>query len=275
MTYITADDVRRASGAPTSLITDTLINAAIVIIEAEMKRWMNTAFVPTVRIDHLRGNGIHRMFTMKNPLLSVRALTVNDSTTVTPAYLDWTKESGKVILNNSAESSVFTQGENNTFIKYLYGLLEESTTNTTLSTATTAGSTVSMTVGSISGFADEDWVEIYGMDGKQEVAQITGTPGAGIIIVDQLVQTHAADSVIVKLQIPYYIKRYMEIEAAIYVAVYAIGGTYTFNTSYSIGDLTVNKGEPYPQWREVIQRMINERKMRRNTIRIRPSILVD
>lgn len=275
MTYITADDVRRASGAPSSLITDTLIEAAIVIVEAEMKRWMNTAFVPTVRIEHRDGNSIHRMFLMKNPLLSVRELTVNTSTTVSPAYLDWTKESGKILLGNTAESPTFVQGTNNTFIKYLYGLLEESTTNTTLSTATTAGTTVSMTVASISGFADEDWVEIYGMDGKQEVAQISGTPGAGVIIVDQLVQTHAADSVIVKLQIPYYIKRYMEIEAAIYVAVYAIGGTYTFNTSYTLGDLTVNKGEPYPQWREVIQRMINERKMRRATIRIRPSILVD
>ena len=275
MTYITADDVRRASGAPTSLITDALINSAITIVEAEMKRWMNTSFTPETRIERRNGNSLQRMFTMKNPLLSVRALTVNDSTTVTPSYLDWVKNSGKVMLSNSAESSTFVRGMNNTFIKYLYGLLEESTTTTTLSTATAVGTTVSMTVASITDFADEDWVEIYGMDGKQEVAQISGTPALGVIIVDQLVQTHAADSVIAKLQIPYYIKRYMEIEAAIYVAVYAIGGTYTFNTSYSIGDLNVNKGEPYPQWREVIQRMINERKMRRETIRIRPCILVD
>jgi len=275
MSFITADDVRRASGAPASLITDALINEAITIIEDEMKRWMNTAFVPTVRIEHRDGNSLPRMFTMKNPLLSVRALTINDSTTITPAYIDWSKQSGKLILSNAAEGGSFIQGTNNTFIKYLYGLLEDSTTNTSLSTATVAGTTVSMTVGSISGFADEDWVEIIGMDGKREVAQITATPATGAIVVDQLVQTHAVDSTITKLQIPYYIKRFMEIEAAIYVAVYAIGGTYTFNTSYSIGDLSVNKGEPYPQWREVIQRMINERKMRRATIRIRPSILVD
>ena len=275
MSFITADDVRRASGAPASLITDALINEAITIIEDEMKRWMNTAFVPTVRIEHRDGNSLPRMFTMKNPLLSVRALTINDSTTITPAYIDWSKQSGKLILSNAAEGGSFIQGTNNTFIKYLYGLLEDSTTNTSLSTATVAGTTVSMTVDSISGFADEDWVEIIGMDGKREVAQITATPATGAIVVDQLVQTHAVDSTITKLQIPYYIKRFMEIEAAIYVAVYAIGGTYTFNTSYSIGDLSVNKGEPYPQWREVIQRMINERKMRRATIRIRPSILVD
>jgi len=275
MTYITAADVRRASGAPSSLISNTLINEAIAIVESEMKRWMNTAFVPTQRIEHRDGNSLSRMFTMKNPLLSIRALTINDSTSITPAYIDIEKQSGKMTLSREAEGGTFVQGTNNTFIKYLYGLMEYSTTETTLSTATVAGTTVSMTVADITDFADGDWVEVLGMDGKQEVAQISGTPALGVIIVDQLVQTHEADSSITKLQIPIYIKRFMEVEAAIYIAIYAIGGTYTFNTSYTLGELTVNKGEPYPQWREVIQRMINERKMRRATIRIRPSILVD
>jgi len=275
MTFITAADVRRASGAPTSLITDALINSAIEIVESEMKRWMNTAFVPTQRIDHMDGNSLPRLFTLKNPLLSVRALTLNSSTSITPAYINWEKQSGKVVLSSSAEGATFVYGQNNTFIKYLYGLLEESTTDTTTSAVSAAGTTVSLSVASITGFADADWVEIYGIDGKQEVAQISGDPAGTTIIVDQLVQAHASGSTVVKLQIPVYIKRYMEIEAAIYVAVYAIGGTYTFNTSYSLGELQVNKGEPYPQWREVILRMINERKMRRETIKIRPSIMVD
>jgi len=275
MTFITADDVRRASGAPASLITDALINEAITIIEDEMKRWMNSAFVPTQRIEHRNGNSLPRMFTMKNPLLAVRALTINDSTSITPAYLYIEKQSGKITLSKDAESGTFTDGTSNTFIKYLYGLMEESTTNTTSTADTTAGSSVSMTVSSITGLADGDWLEIYGMDGKREVAQISGDPATGAIVLDQLVYSHESGSIVVKLQIPYYIKRFMEIEAAIYVAVYAIGGTYTFNTSYSLGELSVNKGEPYPQWREVIQRMINERKMRKATIRIRPSILVD
>ena len=275
MTYITADDVRRASGAPTSLITDALINSAITIVEKEMERWMNTAFKPTLKIEHRDGNALPRLFTLKNPLLSVRALTLNTSTSITPAYLNWEKQSGKIQLSVDAEAGNFITGQNNTFIKYLYGLLEDSTTRTTTTAASTAGTTVSLSVASITGLADEDWVEIYGMDGNQEVAQISGTPTGTTIVVDQLVQAHASESEVVKLQIPYFVKRYMEIEAAIYVAVYAIGGTYTFNTSYSLGELQVNKGEPYPQWREVILRMINERKMRRETIKIRPSIMVD
>ena len=275
MTFITVADVRRACGAPTSLISNTLIEGAIDIVESEVKRWMNTAFVPTQKIEHSDGNALPRMFTLKNPLLSVRALTLNSSTSITPAYINWEKQSGKVVLSSSAEASNFVSGQNNTFIKYLYGLLEESTTDTTTSAVSAAGTTVSLSVASISGFADDDWVEIYGMDGKQEVAQISGTPAGTTIIVDQLVQAHASGSSIVKLQIPVYIKRFMELEAAIYVAIYAIGGTYTFNTSYQLGDLQVSKGEPYPQWREVILRCINERNMRRSTIKIRPCIMVD
>jgi len=275
MTYITADDVRRASGAPKSLISDTLIDGAITIVEKEMERWMNTAFKPTQKIEHRDGNALPRLFTLKNPLLSVRGMTLNTSTSITPAYLNWEKQSGKVELSNDAEAGNFTSGQNNTFIKYLYGLMEYSATSTSTTVASTAGTTVSLTVVSITDFSDEDWVEIQGMDGKQEVAQISGDPVGSTIIVDQLVQAHESGSSIFKLQIPEYIKRFMEIEAAIYIAIYAIGGTYTFNTSYSLGELTVNKGEPYPQWREVIQRMINERKMRKATIKIRPCIMVD
>jgi len=275
MSFITAADVRRASGAPTSLISDDLIDQAIALVEVEMERWMNTKFIPTVRIDHMNGNGLVRMFTRKNPLLSVRGLTLNNSTIIDPANIVWNKPSGKITIGKNAGAGSFVPGLNNTYIKYLFGMLDDTSTETTLTIATIAGTSISMTVGSETGFADQDWVEIRGMDGNKEVAQISGTPTSSTIVVDQLVQTHSAESTIMKIAIPSTIKRYMEIESAIYIAIYAIGGTYEFNTSYQLGELQVNKGEPYPQWREVIQRMINERKMRAARIKIRPSIMVD
>jgi len=275
MTYISATEVRNRSGAPTSLITDVQITQYITEVEAEMARWINTAFTPKQTIEIVDGKGTSRMFTKKNPLLSVRAMTLNDSTSITPSYIDWYKPSGKMVLSKSAESSTYTQGHQNTFIKYIYGMVEETTTDTTLSTASTSGTTVSLTVASITGFADEDWVEIYGMDGNKEVAQISGTPATSTIIVDQLVQSHAADSVIVKLQIPEHIKTYMLIEASISAAINAIGATYTFNASYSLGDLQVTKGVPYTHWRESVEKLLKERNMRQSRIKPRPSILVD
>jgi len=275
MTFITATEVRNICGAPTSLISDTVMEQYITEVEAEMARWINTAFVPTVKIDIVDGNSTFRKFTSKNPLLSVRALTLNTSTTVTPSKINWTKASGMIRLGADAESATFISGIQNTFIKYLYGMLEESSTTTLSTAAVVVGTNVTIGVSSITGFADEDWVEIYGMDGKREVAQINATPSGTDIVVDQLVQGHASGSVVVKLQIPEHIKKYMLIEAGICAGINAIGATYTFNASYQIGDLQVTKGVPYTHWRESIEKLLKERNMRQSRIRPRPSIMVD
>ena len=273
-TYITTADVRRSSGAPTALISDADISSFIDNVEKEMEKWVNTKFTPTTRIDILDGNGTYRIFTRKNPLLSIRALTTNDNAE-TPANIRWYKQSGKVQLKGDADAGIFLAKEQDTKIQYLYGLLEETSTETTTSAVSTVGTSISLTVSSISGFADNDWCEIIGVDGNQEVFQISGDPAGSAIVADQLVKTHVSGSRLVKIDVPEYIKRYMEIEATIAVAINAIGSTYTFNTSYTIGELTVNKGEPYPQWREVIIRALNERKMRKDRIKIRPAIMVN
>ena len=64
----------------------------------------------------------------------------------------------------------------------------------------------------------------------------------------------------------------MECEAAIYVAINAIGATYTFNASYQIGELSVTKGVPYTHWRESVSQMLKERENLRRLIKPRPYI---
>ena len=110
--YITASDVRIASGAPSSLISDTHIEHAIDLVEKEMERFMNTRFVPTQKIDVFDGNDTNRMFTSKNPVLVVRALKVDDDS-ITPSTLDVYKESGMVNLGDGAESGTFLEGVKN------------------------------------------------------------------------------------------------------------------------------------------------------------------
>ena len=273
MTYISVTDVRRASGAPSSLITDAYITSIIEVVEGEMERWVNTKFTPTQTIQTLDGSGSNRFFTHKNPLLAVRGLNTND-TDITLTSIKIYKESGKIELGEDSETAQFLAKSQDTKVKYLYGLLEESSTNTTSSAATTAGTDVEISVVSESGFSDEDWVEIYGMDGNREVAQINTDPTTGVIQVDQLVLTHESGSTVVLLQIPYYIKRYMEIEAALAVAINAIGATYTFNASYSLGELSVVKGVPYTHWQSSVEKLLKERNMRKDRIKIRPHIVV-
>ena len=273
-TYIDADDVRRACGAPTSLISDADINSAIDIVEPLVERMMNTKFTPTTAIETQDGTNKGSTFTAKNPLLGVRYLEIND-TSIDLDDLNIYQPSGMISLKNTAGTSIFLVKEKNVIIKYLYGMLNETSTSTTTSAAASAGSSVSVAVTSSASFTAEDWIVIYGTDGNREHAQISAIADSTHVTLDQIGQDHASGSLVVEVLIPYYIKRMMEIEAGIYVAINAIGSTYTFNTSYTLGELTVNKGEPYPQWNSVFQRMQSERKYLNSLIKIRPSIVVN
>jgi hypothetical protein len=173
--YVTVASVRRTVGIATDEINDTNVEATITECEPQVERYLNTSFVPVERIDILNGNGTLRIYTMKNPLLSVRELKI-DGTAVDVDDLAISKGSGRMELLDTASISVFKEKTNSVVVKYLHGSLVESSTSTTLSTATIAGTNVSMTVGSITGLADNDWLEIYGMDGYREVFQINGTP---------------------------------------------------------------------------------------------------
>ena len=276
MTFITVDEVRNRSGAPSTLVTDAQITQFIAQVEAEMARWLNTKFVPTETIEIRDGNSLSRIFTRKNPLLSVRALTSNDSTSLTPSTLHWHRPSGKISLASGAETGTFVHGSQNTFIKYIYGFVEEDEdVKTTTNADISVGTSVTVTVVDSTGIAVDDWVEIYGMDGKKEACKVTDTPSVNTLVLDQVVKTHESGSVVAKLTIPEYIKTYMMIEAAICVAINAIGATYVFNASYNLGELQVTKGVPYTHWRESVDKLTKERMMRKARIKPRPSIMVN
>ncbi len=270
-TYITATEVRNRSGAPTSLIADTVINTLIDEVEAEMARWLNTVFTPTTRIDIVDGSGSDRFFTKKNPVLAVKALKI-DGNSEDVDNLEIYKGSGMIILGENASTKTFISKLRSTVCQYVYGMLENSSTDTTLSGPSTAGTSVVLDVTAVDNFAVGDWIEITGMDGFQEVAQITAVGSQ--ITVDQLIFTHVSGSTLVKLQIPNHVKVYMEIEAALAVALNAIGSTYTFNASYSIAEFSVVKGVPYTHWRESFNKLLIEREMRKKRIKPRPSIVV-
>ena len=123
--------------------------------------------------------------------------------------------------------------------------------STTTSAAEVAGTDVSIAVGSITGFTNGDWIEIYGMDGYREVAQINAVPAAGAIQVDQLVLAHETGSTVVKLQISEIMKKIINLACSIACVARIIGQSYTDIVGYGLGEFHVQKGEPYTQWREV------------------------
>lgn len=269
-TYITVATVRRTVGIGSSEISDVDVEATIAEIESLIPRYFNTQFTPTEKIEVRDGNGTNRLILMKNPLLAVRELKI-DGATEDPANLHIYKPSGKIVLSTSASTASFIKKQRAIVIKYIYGMVEESSTSTTTDADSVAGTSVALSVVSESGFTADDWVEIYGMDGYKEVAQVSST-AAGTITVDQLVQTHESGSTVVLLQISANFTRLMNLVASISMVARIVGESYTDTVGYSLGALSVQKGEPYTQWRETAVQFIRERDELMRKIKPRPYV---
>lgn len=271
-TYITIASVRRMVGiTSTSTISDSDVGDIIAESEAHIPKHFNTVFTPKERTEIQNGNGTNRIMLRKNPVLAVRDLYI-DGTQEDTANLNIYKQSGKIELSTSATATRFTAGSNKVVVKYLYGWLEESSTDTTTSSASTAGTSVALSVASESGFSADDWVEIYGMDGHREVAQVTATD-TGEITVDQLVQTHVSGSTVILLQVNEIFKKLMRIIASISIVARIVGQSATDTVGYDLSELHVQKGEPYTQWRETATQLIRERDRLMEIIKPRPIVI--
>jgi uncharacterized protein YqfB (UPF0267 family) len=274
-TYVDVASVRRTVGISSDEISDADVNAIIAECEPQVERFYNTSFTVKEKIDILDGNGTSRIFVRKNPILSVRDLK-SDGTQEDPANLHWYRESGKIEINTQSGSqsiSVFNNKKQTVVVKYLYGFLEESTTSTATDAASTAGTSVALSVDSETGFSTDDWVEIYGMDGNKEAAQVTGT-GTGEITVDELVLAHESGSTVVKLQVSPIITKLMNIACAISMVARIVGESYTDTVGYGLGELNVQKGEPYTQWRETATQLQRERDRLMAAVKPRPAVLL-
>jgi hypothetical protein len=270
--YITIAGVRQICGIDSDEISDDDVSAMIQLIEKKTQRMYNTVFTPKEVIEVRDGNGTGRLVLKNNPVLSVRDLYINGVQEDT-ANLYVKRGSGKIELSTESTASQFLLGTNKVSVKYVYGFVEEGDTSTTISSATTAGTSVSLTVGSISGFSSGDWVEIYGMDGYREAAHISSAPSGSTIVVDKLVYTHESGSVVAKLEVHETMKELMQIVVGITMVARIVGQSYDENTGYSLGELQVQKGEPYTQWRETATQLIRERDRIMEAIKPRPCIM--
>lgn len=270
--YITVASVRRTCGILISEINDADVTSTITEVEAQIPRYFNTVFIPTERIEILDGDGTNTLLLDKNPILSVRELKI-DSTTEEVENLEINKQSGYIYLGDNSTISKFREGQNKVVIKYLYGSVVDTSTSSTTSADEVAGTSISVSLASITDFSDNDWVEIKGMDGKREVAQIDGTPAAGAIILDKLVLSHESGSTVTKISASENFIKLMNLVASIALVARIVGQSYTDIVGYNLGEMHVQKGEPYTQWRETANQFIKERDALMKRIRIRPYII--
>ena len=270
--FATVSEVRRISGIAATEISDADVGFMIVDAEAKIPRFFNTYFKPTERIEINDGDGTNRHHLEKNPVLSVRALKI-DGTTEDVANLEIQKESGYIFLGESSVTSTFEEKKNAIVVKYLHGsVVHSQTISTTSSADEVAGTSVSVAVASSSAFAEDDWVEIVGMDGYREAAKISSVTDSTNIVLDQLVLSHESGSTIVKLEVEHTFTELMNTVCAIACVARIIGQSYTDIVGYTLGEMHVQKGEPYTQWRETANQLIRQRDEIMSKISIRPAV---
>ncbi|KKK52108.1 hypothetical protein LCGC14_3108240, partial [marine sediment metagenome] len=143
--YVTIASVRRTCGIAVAEISDDDVESTITEVESQVPRYFNTVFTPKEKIEVRDGNGTNRLILMKNPVLAVRDLYI-DGAQENTANLHVYKESGRIVLNTSASTSTFIEKQNAITIKYIYGMLEESSTDTTTTADSTAGTSVALAV---------------------------------------------------------------------------------------------------------------------------------
>jgi hypothetical protein len=271
MSYINVNDVRIAGGFPAELISDNDISHCLSVVEEYVERSTNTSFTPVQRIEFHDGTNTEFFYTLKNPVLRVDYLeSYNSEIDLENIWIE--RESGKISLKNTANVSRFFGMPNGIRVRYWTAFLINDKSFKTISADVSKGSGVSIVLDDATGLEENDWVEIKNVDGTFTSVKILSVLG-NVIDVDNLLIDVKSNSTLTKLIIPEYIKRFIELEAVIYLALNAIGATYVFNASYSLGDLNVTKGVPYTHWRESLEKAIKERNTLRNIVKPRFKIM--
>jgi len=273
--FVTPDECRSYSGISTDLINDADMTEMIKDIEYQVEKYLNCDLTPVVRIENRDGNRKFNMFTDRSPLLSLRALTINDQ------VIDITSvkfhKTGKIEFINSANISNtrgFTGLQNKVFIKYVHGRVTyDKLVNTETTANSIVGTSIALSVSSESGFMVDDWVEISSLDGNTEYAQVT-VVASNTITVDELVLTHLSGATVKRSQINLTIKRLIKLWVAIMAINRAVGQSFDEITGYTMGEFQVQKGEPFTQFRESIIRFENQARDLMNSLRPTPGIMV-
>jgi len=272
--YVTADNVRVACGITTKFISDADMEEILEYMEEEIEQFLNIRFLPYTRIEQHEGDDSGRLLLEKNPILKLRALRI-DGTDIDVNEVRIDSQASVLWLTTSAEKSSFTSRTNEknlVRVKYDYGLLEATTTQTTISNAETKGDSVVIEVASTTGFTSSDYVEIEGMDSKKETVQISSVDAGVSITVDNLSISHEAGSMVTLLRVPKVAERLMIVACAMAAVARVVGQSFDEITGYSIGDMQVTHGEPYTQWREVNVQLQKEYKQLLQHFPIRTAI---
>ena len=257
MTYTTADHVYDKVGITGNEINPTQMARILEQADAEVDRIMNTTSNPKKTMEIQDGQQFNYTHIRKLPLLKVLNVEI-DQTPISLSNLRFYPE-GKIQLLPTAEQTYFYRNNllRNVKIKFIWGWLEESTTNQETQSDNIPGIGQTVSVEDGTKFAQGDWIRIVGLDGWEEVTQINSLNSNDLNC--DLIYSHLSSSMVIKLQVPRVVELLAGAIAAIMSALYMIGQTYTFATSYQTPDYQVTKGVPYPHFQKNLDSWVGER----------------
>lgn len=264
---VTEDEVRNYQGLNDVDIGDAPVQDFILQAEEEAERVTSNAWVPRQRIENFEGElGNKIVMLTYSPIAQVKKVRrkedTDEYTSLEPDNLKIENDTGKIILTeDSAESTWNTSGYERNVIQYTYAdMYEDQTAQSDTTSSNSPGNTV-VDVGSSSDFNSGDYVKIHGIDGKEEVVEVTDVDAGGSneLTVEELQLSHESGSVVTKMVSPETALDLIKTLASIRVAAYKIGGTQDFQSSYNLGELEVTKGEPYPPFKQLLPHFKNER----------------
>jgi len=272
---VTASDVRLVVGIGSSDVSDANMSIIITNAEYEVDRLLNTTSTPKRVIErYVTPNSPSFLMLRRTPVTRVANIMVGGTggTWVDPSKTILRPVTGQLLLTNSAQKTLFDDDDiKGNIIDYYYGNLEESTTETTLSATTGTGAATVITVASSSGLSADDYVKLESyIDESEETTKVISV-GTGTFTAD-LSWDHFSGGRVIKMQVPNMVKEMTRIISGIMTCLNMIGSTYTFATSYSIPEMSVTKGVPYPHFDRLLASLVKKRDY--ILMRLRPQSVV-
>ena len=263
MSLVLLADVRAQTGAPISLISDADMQAIIDETELKVQSVWGVKFTPTTAIEIKTGDWKDKIIVDEHFPLTVYEMR-NGSTVMDLENLYVHYDTGIIEIYGDSIAGQFAHRFSGWDIdvkfKYLYGAVERDTSvQTSTDGAIVAGTAVSVTVDSTSGFTALDYIFIEDLNRKREVAQITTIDDGTTMTITSLVYPYEDGALVSKSKTYEVLRQLALYESSLAVAVFAIGSTYVIATGYTYPEYSVQKGVPYTHWLNAFDRNIKAR----------------
>ena len=257
VSIVSIAEVRAKIGVQDDIISDATIQELIDLTESNTRDILKINTTPKVNIDILKPDRNRQQQLMRQHPLKIISLKVGTrDVDVKTIYLDYI--SGLISFKPSSSEALFvTSATERIKVKYLNAYISKNEdVLTEIDTAdVSSGDDVNVIVEDATDMIVNDYFMFEDLEGSVEVAKVTDISGAPTIVFDSLVNDYAIGSILTKIKPNEVLKQYILFETSVQCAINAMGGSYNFNTSYSIEGVTTNLGVPHPHFSKVVDEL--------------------